>query len=128
MRKLLGLMILALATCCQQPLPAQESTSLEPSVLHLTQGEIASMLGSEEQYSGSEIATWLVGVLQPEVREEIRATAEQAAAVTARPLLVDIAGLRAERAVLVRQRNVSRCIAGVAAIVAVVAVVWGIAH
>ena len=128
MRKLLGLMILALATCCQQPLPAQESTSLEPSVLHLTQGEIASMLGSEEQYSGSEIATWLVGVLQPEVREEIRATAEQAAAVAVRPLLVDIAGLKAERSVLVRQRNTGWCLAVAAALAALAAVVWGIAR
>jgi len=67
-------------------------------------------------------------LLEGAFAERLRLACEESAAVTARPLLVDISALKAERAVLVRQRNVSRCVAGVAAIVAVAAVVWGLTH
>jgi len=96
MRKLLGLVALLLWTC--SPLPAQlpEPTSPEPSLLHLTEAEIVSILGPGECYSAPEIAT-IVVELQAEARAEIAATSAEAAAEAARPLLVELAGVRAER-------------------------------
>jgi len=64
----------------------------------LSEAEIASMLGPEELYSGSEIAMWLVTDLLPEMRAEIAETSKASAAEAVKPLLVEIAGVRAELA------------------------------
>jgi len=95
-RRLLLWLPLLLLTC--SPLPAQlpEPTSPEPSPLHLTEAEIVSILGPGECYSAPEIAT-IVLELQAEARAEIAATSAEAAAEAARPLLVELAGVRAER-------------------------------
>ena len=87
-----------LLTCWTAPASAPEATLLEPSVLRLSEAEIASMLGPEELYSGSEIAMWLVTDLLPEMRAEIAETSKASAAEAVKPLLVEIAGVRAELA------------------------------
>ena len=101
-----------------EPVP----TSPESSMLHLTEAEIVSILGPEEHYSVPEIAT-LVVELQTEARAEIQATAVEAAAEAARPLLAELAAVTAERDLLVHSRAVWRVV-GLGAFAA--AVVCGI--
>ena len=88
------LMLMCLTVQAMSP----ELTSAEPSMLRLSEAEIASMLGPEELYSGSEIATWLARDLLPEMRAEIAETSRASAAEAVKPLLVEIAGVRAELA------------------------------
>jgi hypothetical protein len=85
-----------LGTCWLLPASAPESTSPEPSLLRLTEGEIVSMFEPDQPYSARELA-YVVLELQVEARAEIRATSEQAAAEAVRPVLVELAGARAER-------------------------------
>ena len=99
-----------------------EPTSPEPSLLKLTEEEIVSILGPEESYSVPEIAT-IVIELQAEARAEIKATAVEAAAAAARPMLVTIAGLEAERDSLARSRLAWALIAAALAVVAGVAII-----
>jgi hypothetical protein len=95
-RKLLLSTVLLLLTCSLARASEPEPTSPEPSLLHLTEAEIVSILGPEESYSVPEIAT-IVLELQAEAREEIRLSAEEAAAKAVAPVLVDLAGITAER-------------------------------
>ena len=87
-----------LLTCSLALAMSPELMSTEPSMLRLGEAEIASMLGPEELYSGSEIAMWLVTDLLPEMRAEIAETSKASAAEAVKPLLVEIAGVRAELA------------------------------
>jgi len=87
-----------LLMCSLAQAMSPEPTSPEPSMLRLSEAEIASMLGPEELYSGSEIAMWLVTDLLPEMRAEIAETSKASAAEAVKPLLVEIAGVRAELA------------------------------
>ena len=112
-----------LLTCSLAQAMSPEPTSPEPSMLRLSEAEIASMLGPEELYSGSEIAMWLVTDLLPEMRAEIAETSKASAAEAARPLLVEIAGLTAERDSALQALAVAR---GRVFIVGVVAATAGV--
>jgi len=117
------LMLMCLTVQAMSP----ELTSAEPSMLRLSEAEIASMLGPEELYSGSEIAMWLVTDLLPEIRAEIAETSRASAAEAVKPLLVEIAGLTAERDSALRGLAVARGrVFGAAVVSAVVAGVCGL--
>jgi hypothetical protein len=124
MRKLVFLLALVVVTC--SPVLAQSAGPISPgpSPSKLTEAEIVSILGSDLLYKGSDIAQWLATDLLPEVREEIRTTSEAAAAEAVKPVLVALAGARAEVAVW-RRRAVWIGVAGgiLAAVLAGIAAV-----
>jgi hypothetical protein len=97
-----------LLMCSLLPAESPAPTSPEPSIGLPTRERLTSLLGSTEQYSGSEIADWLVNDLfplevVPATREAFRQVAEQAAAEAVKPLLIELAGVRAERDAIARQ-------------------------
>ena len=89
-------LVCLLGTCWPLPASAPDPTSPEPSLLRLTEGEIVSMFEPDQPYSARELA-YVVLELQAEARAEIRTTSEQAAADAVVPVLVQLAGARAER-------------------------------
>ena len=101
LRLLIWPMIL-LRTCSPLPAEQPEPTLPAPSIGLPTVERLVSLLGSSELYSGSEIADWLVNDLfplevEPAVRVAFRQVAEQAGAEAVKPVLVELAGVTAER-------------------------------
>lgn len=102
-----------LVTCWLALASEQEPTSPEPSIGLPTRERLISLLGSSDLYSGSEIADWLVDDLfplevVPAIKVAFHQTAESAAAEAVKPVLVELAGVTAEKAVVVRQLGTSR--------------------
>lgn len=109
--------ICLLVTCSLGLASERAPTSPAPSMLKLTEAEIVSMLGPEGSYSVPEIAT-IVLELQVEARAEIRRTSEEAAAAGVRPVLVELAGVTAERDAYRSQLRTWRTVAVIAGVLA----------
>jgi hypothetical protein len=84
--------MILLKTCSPLPAEQQAPTSPGPSIGLPTLERLISLLGSSDLYSDSEIAEWLVSDLFPlEVEPAVRA------AEAIKPVLVELAGVKAER-------------------------------
>lgn len=121
--RLLWCVTCLLLLCWTAQASEPEPTSRELLTKPLTAEEIASMLGPEDLYSGSELGTWLAEDLLPMARTVVRETAEEAAAAAVRPLLAELAGVTAERDQLVLSRGVWRLVAAGGVVAAVLAIV-----
>lgn len=99
------LLLLSWTVRASEPAP----TSPEPSWTQLTEGEIAEMLLSEAPYNAQETASLIVAALVAD-RQVQQETAVDAAAAAVAPVLVELAGVTAERDSLRDSRNVWRLI------------------
>lgn len=99
MRRLLVLLALATATC--SPLPAQEAQSSQPLMvpLSLCEEQLTLLEQTAQQELAQQESEWQARLtrLASDYEQRLRRAVEAAAADTARPLMVELAGVRAER-------------------------------